>query len=84
MKRLFSIIIVFFFVLGFNNLFAQKAFKMGDAAPTISIAEWITKPEFKGNPFQNKTVILEFWATWCGPCRRIIPHINSLIDKFKN
>lgn len=82
MKKIFILLIIL--LLGFNLSYSQKVFKIGDPAPTISIAQWITKPELKGNPFLNRTVILEFWATWCGPCRKIIPHINSLVKKFKS
>jgi uncharacterized protein (TIGR03435 family) len=29
-------------------------------------------------------VLLEFWATWCGPCIKAIPHMNDLAEQFKN
>jgi uncharacterized protein (TIGR03435 family) len=29
-------------------------------------------------------VVLEFWATWCSPCRKAIPHLNDLAEQFKN
>src|SRR4030095_15566093 len=32
---------------------------------------------------QGKVVVLEFWATWCGPCVATIPHMNELADQFK-
>ncbi|QQS32693.1 MAG: TlpA family protein disulfide reductase [Acidobacteriota bacterium] len=31
--------------------------------------------------FQGKAVILDFWATYCEPCKRAIPHLNSLVEK---
>ena len=55
---------------------AQKL-SPGDAAPELSIAKW-----FKGEPVKtlekDKTYVVEFWATWCGPCVRGMPHLTEL------
>ena len=32
--------------------------------------------------FKGKAVILDFWATYCGPCREEIPHLNELVAKY--
>jgi thiol-disulfide isomerase/thioredoxin len=52
----------------------------GDPAPDLSVSQWI-----KGEPisrFQKGQVyVVEMWATWCGPCRRSVPHLTSLQKK---
>jgi thiol-disulfide isomerase/thioredoxin len=49
-------------------------------APEIKVSEWITKqPDTKG-----KFILVDFWATWCGPCRRFIPELNKFNKKFSD
>jgi thiol-disulfide isomerase/thioredoxin len=54
---------------------------VGDAAPALSIAKWI-----KGQPVEKfekgKVYMVEFWATWCGPCITSMPHISELQKKY--
>ncbi len=53
---------------------------VGDAAPAIEVAEWV-----QGGPLKlesGQIYVVEFWATWCGPCKVAIPHLNELQKKY--
>ena len=70
---------------------AQAELTIGDRAPDIDIAHWLKGVEMdrRGDftPITSfgdgKVYVLEFWATWCGPCVAGMPHLSELQEKHK-
>ena len=61
--------------------YARDMFKAGDRLPSLSV------PDLAGNPhsigeFRGKYVVLDFWATWCPDCRKEIPVMKQLYEKY--
>jgi len=55
----------------------------GDKAPDFSLKS-VDGKTIKLSDYKGKVVIIDFWATWCGPCRRGIPDLVSIQKEFKN
>ena len=74
--------ILFFFVLFMVIVGCQKEVEAGPTAPDFSLkdlsGQTVTLEQYRG-----KVVLLDFWATWCPPCRAEIPHFVELYSEYR-
>ncbi|MDO8746787.1 MAG: TlpA disulfide reductase family protein [Thermodesulfovibrionales bacterium] len=56
---------------------------IGDIAPDF-ISKDVNGNTVKLSDYKGKVVLIEFWATWCPPCRELTPVLNKIYEKYKD
>ncbi|WP_417195813.1 TlpA family protein disulfide reductase [Bizionia sp.] len=77
-----NILFLLFLISGSSCIFSQNNISTKQQAPPITITDWIANVPNDKN-LNHKYIVLEFWATWCAPCLKNVPHLNDLQNIFR-
>lgn len=62
---------------------AETAAKMiSEPAPNFTVSD-VSGKKVSLSDFKDKIIVLDFWATWCGPCKRSLPAMQMAVNKYK-
>lgn len=65
---------------------SENGINPGQEAPSLTFEKLIQAPSdsLAIDQLEGQAIVLEFWATWCGPCIDQIPHFNNLVETSKD
>lgn len=80
--RIGSFLTAFAMIVGLGQS-AEAKLKEGQEFPALKVAPFPGKDKVDAAKFKGKVVIVDFWASWCEPCKVELPALNKLHQKYK-
>lgn len=84
------LVLIFMVLIGFmwqasqsDNGAGPVRLVIGDSAPALQLQEWIQGAPISLADGRDRNVfVIEFWATWCGPCLESAPHLTQIQEAY--
>ena len=74
----------FILFLSIQLISTTCAAEPGDIAPVCNVTDLTTQEPISINNYKGKVIYLDFWASWCPPCKLSFPVLNKLHNELKN
>lgn len=83
MHRLFRPVLIVFLFIACSIFASAQSLHEGQKAPDILLPNSKGDSVLLSSSFKNnKYILIDFWASWCGPCRRAMPGLKKLYGKY--